>query len=146
MISIFFGMKLGSQSVFSPRFLCIFLITDLFFPGNTAKRGRLVTHVAMVVSSMPMLCAWRAPDNIPNIDPDWLSANITYPTRPGDDSQDLTLFMRVPVRSGTWRESDIGNRHAFRVEDRVDIHVVAGKSICNGFIALNGGCPAPRGA
>lgn len=104
-----------------------------------------MTHVAIIVCSMPMLCARWAPDNIPNVELDRLSVKVAYPTRTGDNSQDLTLFVRVPVRAGTGRESDIGNREAFRVEDRIDVHAVAGESIRNGFIAVDGGCSAARG-
>lgn len=89
-----------------------------------------------------MLCARRAPENVTNIDLNWLSAKVIYPTGPSDNYGDQAPFACVPARSGTWawRESDIGNNgHAMHVEDRIHRNFVTGESIRNDVVAVNGG-------
>lgn len=104
----------------APFFPPILLIPHLLIPLHFPMTNRLMNHVTLIISPMPMHRARRTPNNIPNINPLRFPSLVTNPSRPGHHSQQLPSFMVVPVRPGTGRKIHISNRHTIRGEDGVD--------------------------
>lgn len=76
-------------------------------------------HICPVVTSVPMSRSRVTPDDITDVQSPRLCAFVTNPSRPGQNFEQLSIFVSVPVRSGTRLEHNMAHGDAIALEDRV---------------------------
>lgn len=67
-------------------------------------------HLRPIVGTMPMCHTRRTPDDVARCNPFWFLPLVANPAFTFNDSQKLAPLMPVPLRAGTWLESD----HSYR--------------------------------
>jgi len=63
----------------------------------------------IIIRPMPMRSTRRRPNDIPRSQPLRNTALVTNPAIPGNHSDEVTLWVRVPVRAGAGGEGDVGD-------------------------------------
>ena len=125
------------------RFFPVLLVLHLIVPLDPSERRRLVHHITLIISTVPMRCPRRTPNDVSDADLGRFGSLITYPPGPGENAKDLPLFVRMPVSSRAWHEIHVSDGYALGRENGIKPDG-AGEGIGDGGGSVDGGFAAAR--
>lgn len=87
----------------------ILLVRNNIMPNRLPHPSHKMRHGTIIIGPMPMRSTRRSPNNIPRPQPLRSTPFVTNPAISGNHSDELTLWVRVPVCAGAGGKGDVGD-------------------------------------
>jgi len=87
----------------------ILLVRNNIMPNCLSQPNHKMRHSTIIIRPVPMRSTRRRPNNVPRPQPLRSTPLVTNPAVPGNYSDELTLWVRVPMCTGAGGKRDVGD-------------------------------------